>query len=598
MDLSENGSGEKLFLYIKPSQKMSVHTTLVYSSNNDISQHLNLNLLSSSSLFDFSAMTVQNGVKWIFFGVITFLLISSVLPERILFLLPLSTKSHKILIEPLINGMARKGHEVTVLTNEKTENVPNSVTQLLPITSTEFLADYPDPFENKRRGGGATFPIQFIVEGCHKVIQNKTFQSILMEAEGLTQFDLIVMDGFLSNCLDGFVHASKVPFIIVTSMPAPSYVSERAGNFLPPSIIPVLSFRGYNQPDGGMNFGERLKNFVHFLLARIYMNFLVLPKLEQVYRDYLGNDYPGIKEIEEGASMIFMNSHFSMNLPRPLLPAVVEIGGMHCREPKPLKSDVEKFVSKSASPDGFIYFSVGSLIDLNNAPEEFIQGLFSTFSKLKQRVLIKWKGAQGINKTRDVPENVWIDDWFSQQDILGHKNIRLFISHGGLLSMQEAVYHAVPVLGIPFGVDQDTNVHNAVLQGFALKLEIDEVNEKLLHDSITQILEDSRFYKNAKRISNVFRQRPVPPLDTALFWTEYVMTIMHKGNNTFIQSPSRTMSIFQYYSTDILIFFLLLLIIMILVAKNTLKIVYQLFISKDKKLKPAEENNGIKSKRN
>lgn len=36
----------------------------------------------------------------------------------------------------------------------------------------------------------------------------------------------------------------------------------------------------------------------------------------------------------------------------------------------------------------------------------------------------------------------------------GHSNARLFISHGGLLGIQETVYHGVPILGIPFGNDQ------------------------------------------------------------------------------------------------------------------------------------------------
>jgi glucuronosyltransferase len=42
----------------------------------------------------------------------------------------------------------------------------------------------------------------------------------------------------------------------------------------------------------------------------------------------------------------------------------------------------------------------------------------------------------------------------SYTSIIGHKNARVFISHGGLIGIQETVYHGVPLLGLPFGNDQ------------------------------------------------------------------------------------------------------------------------------------------------
>ncbi len=84
-------------------------------------------------------------------------------------------------------------------------------------------------------------------------------------------------------------------------------------------------------------------------------------------------------------------------------------------------------------------------------PESVRLAFVRTFAKLKQRVIWKWDKDEGMP---DVSENVKLVKWLPQQDLLGHPNIRLFITHGGLLSTEEAVYHGVPVIGMPvFGND-------------------------------------------------------------------------------------------------------------------------------------------------
>ena len=83
-------------------------------------------------------------------------------------------------------------------------------------------------------------------------------------------------------------------------------------------------------------------------------------------------------------------------------------------------------------------------------PEETKNKFLKVFSKLKQRVIWKWEG-----EMTGLSPNVRISKWLPQQDILGHKNIRVFITHGGLLSTQEAIYHGVSLLGLPLFADQD-----------------------------------------------------------------------------------------------------------------------------------------------
>ncbi len=62
------------------------------------------------------------------------------------------------------------------------------------------------------------------------------------------------------------------------------------------------------------------------------------------------------------------------------------------------------------------------------------------------------------------------------------------------MGVQEAAYHAVPLLGLPFGNDGRANVAKAVREGYALKLNWDEITEEILGDTIQHLLYDSRYH--------------------------------------------------------------------------------------------------------
>lgn len=53
-------------------------------------------------------------------------------------------------------------------------------------------------------------------------------------------------------------------------------------------------------------------------------------------RQKYGDGIPDVEEIAYNVSLFFVNHHFSFGGPRPLSPQLVEIGGIHITDEKPL----------------------------------------------------------------------------------------------------------------------------------------------------------------------------------------------------------------------------------------------------------------------
>lgn len=123
---------------------------------------------------------------------------------------------------------------------------------------------------------------------------------------------------------------------------------------------------------------------------------------------------------------------------------------------------MEEFIA-GAGDNGFIYVSMGSSVKAANMPENLRQLLVNTFARLPYRVL--WKYESSIIQN-DLPANVKISRWLPQQDVLGHKKLRAFITHGGLLSMYETVFHGVPAVVMPVFCDHDSNSEKAKADGY------------------------------------------------------------------------------------------------------------------------------------
>lgn len=177
--------------------------------------------------------------------------------------------------------------------------------------------------------------------------------------------------------------------------------------------------------------------------------------------------------------------------------------------------------------------------------------ILKVFSGVKQRVIMKWESDVLEGK----PDNVMIGSWLPQSNILSHKNVRLFISHCGLGSTVEAKYYGVPIVGIPIGCplfeDQDSNIDMIVNEGWGVKVDFAGITQRTLFGAVQEVLNNPKYSHNAKKLSKLFRDRPMTPKETATYWVEYV--IRHRGA-PHIQYPGVHLNFWQSNSLDVILF--------------------------------------------
>ena len=80
----------------------------------------------------------------------------------------------------------------------------------------------------------------------------------------------------------------------------------------------------------------------------------------------------------------------------------------------------------------------------------------------------------------------------SDDYVTAHPNVVLFMTHCGLLSVQESIYHGVPVIGIPLMIDQYINANQIVQKKLGLQIKYSDIkNADQIYQLIHTVTSDS-----------------------------------------------------------------------------------------------------------
>ncbi|XP_043304151.1 UDP-glucuronosyltransferase 2B18-like isoform X7 [Cervus canadensis] len=246
------------------------------------------------------------------------------------------------------------------------------------------------------------------------------------------------------------------------------------------------------------------------------------------------------------AEMWLIRTYWDFSFPRPLLPNVEFVGGLHCKPAKPLPKEMEEFV-QSSGENGIVVFSLGSMV--SNMSEDRAKVIASALAQIPQKVLWRYDG----KKPDTLGPNTRLYKWLPQNDLLGHPKTKAFITHGGSNGVYEAIYHGIPMVGTPLFDDQDDNIARMKAKGTAVRLDFETMSTSDLLNALKEVINNPSYKENVMRLSAIQHDQPMKPLDRAVFWIEFVMH--HKGAK-HLRPAIHDLTWFQYHSLDVIGFLL------------------------------------------
>ncbi|XP_029498400.2 UDP-glucuronosyltransferase-like [Oncorhynchus nerka] len=478
--------------------------------------------------------------------------------------------SHWLSMKLLVKELAARGHEMLVLVPDtsiliqasdyyrtETFRVPYSKAQLdenvNKLKDAAFLKapDVMDIFVNVQHLVHFT---TMQVKGCEGLLYDKP----LMKRLRGERFQMMLTDPFLP-CGSIIADSFNIPAVYF-SRGIPCGLDEKAAQCpTPPSYVPRL-FSGNTDH---MDFLGRVKNMLMYSLES-YLCTVMFASFDELTSRYLDKDMTYRELLGHGAIWL-LRYDYSFEYPKPRMPNMVNIGGINCGKRAPLPADLQEFVDESGE-DGFVVFTLGSMI--SQMPEEKAKQFFDAFSKIPQRVVWRYTGVVPEN----IPDNVRLMKWLPQNDLLGHPKVKAFITHGGTHGIYEGICNSVPMVMLPLFGDQSDNVHRMAVRGVGEVLTLFDITSEKLVEALNKVINDKSYKEKMLKLSAVHKDRPIEPLDLAVFWAEFVM---RHGGAEHLRPAAHDLNWIQYHSLDVFTLLLTIVLIVVMVTVKCCKVCFR-----------------------
>lgn len=244
---------------------------------------------------------------------------------KILAVETIGCKSHWNFMSAVLRSLTNAGHSVTVFTpitdgdrkNYTEVDLSKNFPILMAKDMKETLDVYASPFTyiNMKTGLNKRY--------CDSVYGNQQFNELII-GNYKADFDVIIMEPLSVDCMSYLASTLNLPIIYVIPSPMISYAERMfTGHLSNPAVVSNL----LSQQAVPKTFVQRTVNtalLAYCILITTYDEWVLRITNPRLY-DLSPKVHP---------SIIFQNSHYITESSRPVVPSLVDIGGIHLKPSK------------------------------------------------------------------------------------------------------------------------------------------------------------------------------------------------------------------------------------------------------------------------
>ncbi|KAL3084729.1 hypothetical protein niasHT_031614 [Heterodera trifolii] len=297
----------------------------------------------------------------------------------------------------------------------------------------------------------------------------------------------------------------------------------------------LLNMRTKEQMDKELKWrrDEVWRHCVEQTLAKIKEHINMDTEYQKLAEEKFHLNFPGWDALFAKSRFFFINSLPEIDFAQSKILKSDErikfIGGLNFNRPSEIDEkaieNTNSLITRSlGTKEGVVLVSFGTN-DASTGPgdAQFVEALAGTMDKFPN-ILFIWKLTQGIESQFQFKwDNVIMQSWINQKELLAHPKTKAFVSHCGMNSLLESVFRGVPIVCVPFVGDQYYNAELMAFQhiGLAVDRENDQqtVQNDLIHALSKALGQQQRKNNDSaaahfnltkfKAVSAAFRQKNV-----------------------------------------------------------------------------------------